>query len=908
MLRERLTQSGRGEPGVVLLSGEPGVGKTRLLTELADSAVAQGWRVLVGQAFDSAGMPPYLPFVEALREHIRACSIDDLSAQLGDGADDVAVLLPEVGRRLHNAYAPSRHEHESDRYRLFDSLSEFIGAIARASQPGLMLCLDDLQWADDSTLLLLEHLCRRLTRVPLLIVATYRDTDLEVGRPLARTIEQLARQRVSQRVDVKGLDVEGVRLMLASLGRPEPPPSLVDAIYAETEGNPFFVREVFEHLAEEGRLFDAAGRWRHDLQVGATEVPQSVRLVIGRRLERLSKDCRAVLGCAAILGRTLEYQVLRAIADLPEDALLVALEEAEAAQTLVSDERGNLTFEHELTRQTLFSGLTALRRQRFHLRAAEAIEQLHASAIDAHLAEIAGHYRLAGGAADPAKLIHYATAAAERALDMRAYHESIRLFHDAIAALEEQARQPAIDRRLADLYRKCGRACMSLARWSEARGHLESALNLLSGEPAEERTGLLTDLAFACRWDGDLNAGRGYADQALALADALNRADLKAGAMASLALLEFSDGDIASGARTYQRAIESSHGVDRSVSKTAEAGYAHLLYLNGRHGDSIEHGFKAVDLARELSDMATLTFALGPLGLSLASSGRYDEAEAAFQEARQIGAQYGIEGYLARAVAMSSAPHLDLFDFDGALEIVQEASQLARRFDFTSSRISTAIDALFIRVRSGELGIALELLPEVRGSVLAEVTSQGTWLHGWLWRIRLAQIEAEIALARTDYQETVRLASASIEASRARMRPKYESAALATRGQALGALGRKREAMTDLQAAVDLARGMSEPAMFVRTAAMLLRVEPSASLADEAAQSTARVLDSLSNPKLRRSFEGSEAVRLISALHGITSTAARNSRAIRRDCPSARWKSCDSSRRARATRRSPTSW
>jgi DNA-binding CsgD family transcriptional regulator len=661
--------------------------------------------------------------------------------------------------------------------------------------------------------------------------------------------------------------------MLASLGHPNPPPSLVDAIYAETEGNPFFVREVFEHLAEEGRLFDVAGRWRHDLQVGATEVPQSVRLVIGRRLERLSTDCRAVLGCAAILGRTLEYQVLRAIADMPEDALLVALEEAEAAQLLVSNERGDLTFEHELTRQTLLSGLTALRRQRFHLRAAEAIEQLHAGAMDAHLAEIAGHYRLAGGAADPEKLIQYATGAGERALDMRAYHESIKLFHDAIAALEALPRRPTNDARLADLYRKTGRACMSLARWTEARAQLEAALHLLSGEPAEERTRLLTDLAFACRWDGDLKTGRGYADQARALADALNRPDLKAGAMASLALLEFSDGDIASGAKTYQRAIASSQGVDRSVAKTAEAGYAHLLYLNGRHGDSIAHGFEAVRLARELSDMATLTFALGPLGLSLAANGRYDEAEAAFQEARQIGAQYGIEGYLARATAMSSALHLDLFDFEGALEIAQEASELGRRFNFAPSRISSAIDALFIRVRSRELEIALDLLPEVRGSVMAEMHSQGTWLHGWLWHIRLAQIEAEIALARADYPETVRLASASIEASRARMRPKYESAGLATRGQALGALGRKREALTDLQGAVDLARSMGEPAMFVRSAAMLLRVEPSASLVDEARQSTARVLDSMSNPQLRRSFEGSEAVRLIYALHSSASTA-----------------------------------
>jgi DNA-binding CsgD family transcriptional regulator len=868
LLVERLDAAGRGESSVVMLSGEPGVGKTRLLTELADHAAVSGWRVLVGQAFDSEGMPPYLPFLEALHEHVRACPLDELRAQLGDGAADVALVLPDVGRRLPDLPASRRLELESDRYRLFDSLAEFIGAIARASRGGLLLCLDDLQWADDSTLLLLEHLCRRLKNAPLLVLAAYRDTDLDVGGQLARTLEHLNRERLSQRVDVKPLDVEGVRSMLAGLGRPEPPRSLVDAVYGETEGNPFFVREVFEYLAEEGRLFDAAGLWRRDLHVGETEVPPGVRLVIGRRLGRLGADCRAVLALAAVLGRTLDYGVLRAVSEISDDALLVVLEEAEAAKVLGSDDRGGLTFGHELIRQTLLSGLTALRRQRLHLRAAEAIELLHGTAVDPHLAEIAGHYRLAGAAADPAKLIEYSTRAGERALDVRAYSESARLLGDAIAALHERGGQPGSGGALVDLHVKCGRAYASLAKWPEARRHLDAALDLHPGEATEERAALLTDLAVACRWTGDLTRSRWCAEEARELAERLGRRDLQAGAIATLALQEFSEGDLARSATSYRHAIDRARGVDRSVSKTAEAGYAHLLYLIGRHGESLEHGLESVRLARELSDMAGLTFALGPLGLSLAASGRYREADDAFAEARRAGVQYGIDGYLvARAVSMSATPHLDLFDFDGALRIAEEASELGQRFSIRTT-VSAAIDCLVIRLRSGDLGRALEMRPRVRGLVTDRMNSEGTWLHGWLWSLRLAQVEAEVALARSDWGEAVRLATASIEASRARLRPKYESAGLATRARALAALGRKREAIADAGAAVEAARGTGDPALFVRAAETMLRVEGNATLAGEAHHAVARVLDGVSDPQVRRCFEGAEAVRFIRCSRG----------------------------------------
>jgi tetratricopeptide (TPR) repeat protein len=878
LLLDRLNAAGLGRLGVMLLKGEPGVGKTRLVLELADHAASAGWRVLIGAAFDSEGAPPYLPFVEALQHYVRACPLDELRQQLGETAADVALVLPEIGRKLPDVPARVPHDADSDRYRLFDSLASFIGAIAQASTSGLLLCLEDLQWADDSTLLLLEHVCRRLSSSRMLILATYRDTDLDARHTLARTLEQLIRRRVSLAIAVERLDRDGVRLMLVGLGKPDPPNALVQAVYSETEGNPFFVHEVFDYLAEEGRLLDAAGAWRSDLRVGPTDVPDSVRLVIGRRLERLSAECRSLLGLAAVLGRTLDYGLLRACSDQSDEALIALLEEAEAARLLMSDDDGALTFGHELIRQTLLAGLTALRRQRLHLHAAEAIEQVYADTIDAYLVELANHYRLAGVAANPAKLVEYASRAGDRALSAHAYAESTRLFGEAVAALTAKGPDASARDLLVDLHRKSAWAYQRLTRFLQARQHLEAALALMRDEPSAERCALLIELAHVCRHlvasvdvsppgghapPVDIGAGRRYANEARALADRLGRDDLRAAALGALAGIEFYDGDISDSLANHGLALQRLRDGARSSTIATERSYAHLLYLSGRYADSIEHGQRAVALVRELGDMAALTHALGPLGLALAATGRYQEAEQVFADALQTGSQYGIDRYRARAISMSTALHLDLFDFDGALRRSEEATELARSVGVQTALVSAALDAASIDLRRGDCGRAIELLPWIREQHSAYIDAHGTALHGWLWSVRLAELEAEVALAQRDWRETIRLATASIDTSRARMRPKYECAGLAVRAQALAALDRKHEAISDLTTAVEVARRTADPALFVRTAATMLLIDSSAWLVAEAQEAVDRIMNGLRDPHLRRCVAESEPVRLI---------------------------------------------
>jgi predicted ATPase len=426
---------------VLIISGEPGVGKTRLLTEAAAEATAAGWRVLLGHAYDSEGMPAYLPFLEALRDHVRTCDIELLRSQLGPGAAEVALLMPELRQRLPDL--PSAAVDASgDRYRLFEAMGDFLAGIAAAAQSGLLICLDDLHWADEPSLLLLEHVVRRPPTVPMLFIVTYRDTDLDVTRPLSRTLEELTRLRSVQRVDLERLPKAEVARMLSMLARPNPPAPLVDAIYRESEGNPFFVQELVEYLAEDGRLFDAAGAWRDDLELGETEVPQGVRLTVGRRLERLSESCRRTLATAAALGRAIDYDILQAMTEVEDDALMEALDEAHRAQVLTAGASGRLTFAHELIRQTLLTSLSPLRLQRLHLRTVDALEQSRPRDVEANIGEMAGHLRLAGAAADPEKAFAYTLRAAAAAERVFAWEEAILCYRWCLDALGDGVEPP----------------------------------------------------------------------------------------------------------------------------------------------------------------------------------------------------------------------------------------------------------------------------------------------------------------------------------------------------------------------------------------------------------------------------------------------------------------------------------
>ena len=475
-LRRLMEGAIAGQGALVLLGGEPGVGKTRLAEEALAEARQRGCLALTGRCYEMEGTPPFIPWVEVVEHSARITPSAAFREVLGDAASEVAKLVPELRRTFHDIPQPIELPPAQQRRYLFNSFLEFVERGARITPHALLI--DDLHWADESTLLLLQHFAQQLERIPLLIIGTYRDVDLDVQRPFAEMLEALTRQRLAHKLALGRLDERGVAEMLKVLSNLDPPPALVTAVYTETEGNPFFTEEVFHHLAEEGRILDEQGEWRTDLRVESLEVPEGVRLVIGRRLNRLSDEARRVLAGAAIVGRSFDVGLLEALGDAEGEALETALEEAESAKVILTMSSGRelrWEFAHGLIRQTLEHSVSLMRRQRTHLRVAEAMERVYGKNAERFASDIGQHLYQAGVAADPEKTVRYLTLAGDQALAKGAFDEALRQLSDALSIQEEH--DPDDQRIVADLHDKKALALRGGGHWEEAVTEWHTALS-----------------------------------------------------------------------------------------------------------------------------------------------------------------------------------------------------------------------------------------------------------------------------------------------------------------------------------------------------------------------------------------------------------------------------------------------
>ncbi|HZQ37569.1 MAG TPA: AAA family ATPase [Dehalococcoidia bacterium] len=433
ILDEALSAAAAAAGGVALVAGEPGIGKSRLLAELAVRAEHSGWSVLQGRAYEADGLPPYLPFIEAIGGYARQGSPQELQRFLTGEARHVALLMPELRRWLLEPPVPPGVE--PDRFRLFEGVCEFLVAIANHGSAGMLLLLDDLHWADTASVLLLQHLARWVQQQRVLVVGAYRSITLSNSPAFVDALAELRREHLALRVHLGALTEDATDNLIGSLSPVRPSVAVRQAIIAETQGNPFYVEEMVRHLTEQG--FDLTHQ-RPNLE--AWGVPDGVREVVGRRLGRLRPDTYRVLQAAAILGDTATHTMLLAMDVGDWTDLTVALEEAVAAGVLYEDGEA-YRFTHVLIRQTLLTSLSIPRRQHLHMRAAEGLERLYAHDLASYAAVLAGHYRQAGAAGNVGKTLHYARAAAAAARAVFAWEEAA---HHWAAALEAVAAGAAL--------------------------------------------------------------------------------------------------------------------------------------------------------------------------------------------------------------------------------------------------------------------------------------------------------------------------------------------------------------------------------------------------------------------------------------------------------------------------------
>ena len=428
-------EASAGATRLVLVAGEPGVGKTRLAAELARAAHADGATVLFGRCDEDLG-GPYQPFAEALRAYVLAAPADRLATQVGAVAGEVARLVPALAQRLPSVPEPLRADPETERTRLFDAIVGLLEAVC--DDAPVFLVLDDIHWATKPTLLLLRHVVRSLGSAPLLVVATYRDTDLDRGHPLSEVLADLRRDSGVERILLTGLDADGVTELVARAAGHDldaDAEALALEVHTESEGNPFFVGQILRHLVESGSIVQRDGRWaRATDRIG---LPEGVREVIGKRLSRMDERTNEVLAVAAVVGREFDSQLLVDSAGVDADAVWDALEQAEQRRLVlpVADHPGRRVFQHALVRATLYDEIPTTRRLRVHRRIAEALER-RAEAGVVRAEELAYHWCEAAALGDIDRAVRWTHAAAEAALDRLAYEEAARHYQRAVEVLD----------------------------------------------------------------------------------------------------------------------------------------------------------------------------------------------------------------------------------------------------------------------------------------------------------------------------------------------------------------------------------------------------------------------------------------------------------------------------------------
>jgi class 3 adenylate cyclase len=466
-MRMVLDRAATGSGGMVFIAGAPGIGASRFAAEVAGDAVRKGWVVLSGRCADQAASP-LSPFRELLTSAVATAGAKVLQDAVGENGQVLAQLVPALRQKVRGMAPSTEPNPDKLREQLFRTIFDFL--VAYQGTKPMLIVVDDLQWADEASILLLRDLAERLSGSRIVLAATYWESELDSGRPFTPVVSRLLRRRRAQRIGLTRLSDREVEKMVAAMAETPVTPIQLLGIQAATEGNPLFVEHSFLYMAASDTMLGGSSRVQASFTEEDLELAQSVRGLIGRRLERLSEPAQRMLVAAAVIGRDFDIALLEAFGELSGHELREALDEAIRGHFLTSAAPDRYRFGHDLVRQRVLAVLPLPRLQAYHLAVADTLERVYGKSANERAGEIGYHLYQAGTAADAVRTSGYLAQASKNALAVGAFEEVLRLVETALSLLpgdKIRERAQALTMR--------GQAFWGLGRIDEAQAAMKGA-------------------------------------------------------------------------------------------------------------------------------------------------------------------------------------------------------------------------------------------------------------------------------------------------------------------------------------------------------------------------------------------------------------------------------------------------
>jgi len=753
-LREAVDRTVRGEGGLLFLRGEAGIGKTRLTRELGAYARLRGMNVLYGRCpalLTMTGIPPYILWSEVIRDYLQASTPEQLYRVIGFYPAEVSKLVPELRQRLGAIPQSIQIDPEHERDRLFESVSQFITNISKEAP--LLVVLDDLQWTDQSSLLLMHYLARGVSRERLLLVGAYRDNEVDEKHPLSPVLTELNRERLLQAVPLKRMSLDDVSEMIKQiLEQDDIPIEFCQRVYQRTGGNPFFVEEVVKSLKEEGLIFLEGNRWKIK-EVSRIEFPETVRGVVKARIGRLGDECRNLLTMASFTGYDFSFEALRAVTGFEENMLVELLEKVlKTGQIRAKTIRGEDTFSFADTvvRDVVHEEISPMMHKRLHHIVGCALEVVYAEKIDEHLAELAYQF-LEGN--DKDRALGYFLKAGEKAAKIYANNEAVSHLQSALQLLDEKEgeldEKARVLERLGDIKRIQGEynACVehwdrALELWKEldekenvarihrrtasvldsamgekekAETHYQEALKILEAMPENvELASLYCDRANMLWRRGGLSNARSLGMKALELAEKLNAQEVVADSCDIMGTVFESIGDaqarrkaIEYFERSLRTALDSGHieGAIWGYDRLGAATVVYPYFLHERKGEYLEKGYA---LAKKVGHIHSESWLGTLMALSMANRGEVGRAVSLAETSLALARKAGRMVNICFSLNMLAYAYQILGEWEKGEQCLSEALNINQKLDDFEQSLIINYNLGHLYLEKGEFAKAAE--------------------------------------------------------------------------------------------------------------------------------------------------------------------------------------------------------